>query len=377
MKYQKIYSSILLLGMLGLLCLHAAAEDRFPDKATLHYAKGFTLEYYDTHKVITVLTPWKDAGTTFQYILVPRGEPTPAGYEDEQRIDIPVRTVVTMSTSYLPYLAYLDVLDALKGHDNFKHINTPEVLELVQTGKLQEIGEGPNVNVELLLLMHPDLIMTHANNDMYDTHPKLYEAQLSVVINASYLEEHPLGRVEWIKCIAAFFNEEAQAEAVFSRIADDYERLAAMTRTVQQQPTVFVNAPYNGNWWTPGGKGYLAAFLRDAGARYLWAETESSGSTPRDFEAVYERAADADFWLNPSRWNSLADGLKADERFAQFKAFQQGKVFNNNARVNEHGGNDYWESGLANPDVLLADLIKIFHPELLPDHELVYYQQLK
>lgn len=377
MKHQKIHIIILVFSILGLLCLPAEAEERFPDKTSLRYAKGFTLEYYDTHKVLTVLTPWKDAGTTFQYVLVPRGEATPAGYENVQRIDIPVRTIVTMSTSFLPYLAYLDVLDALKGHDNFKHINTPAVLELIQTGKLQEIGEGPNVNVELLLLMRPDLIMTHANNDMYDTHPKLYEAQLSVVINASYLEEHPLGRVEWIKFIAAFFNKEAQAEAVFSRIADRYERLAAMTHAVQQQPTVLVNAPYNGNWWTPGGKSYLAAFLRDAGTKYLWAETESSGSTPRDFEAVYERAADADFWLNPGQWNSLADGLKADERFAQFKAFQQGKVFNNNARVNNHGGNDYWESGLANPDILLADLIKIFHPKLLPDHELVYYQQLK
>jgi iron complex transport system substrate-binding protein len=380
MKRKQRVSILILLSVLSIIVCRvtgSSTEDLFPHKASLQYATGFTIEYHDTYKIMTVLTPWKDADTTFQYVLVQRGTEAPAGYEDAQHIEIPVRSIVTMSTSYLPYLVQLGILDALVAHDNFKHINTPEVRDLINAGKLKETGEGPDVNIELLMVLNPDLIMTHGSNSMYDTHPKFLEIGLPVALNASYMERHPLGRTEWMKFIAAFFNKEQEAEVVFQKIADAYETMAATTRNVAVKPTVFVNAPYQGNWWVPGGQSYLAVFLKDAGAAYVWADTTASTSTPVDFEVVYERAIGADFWLNPGGWESLKDGLAVDERFAQFKAFQEGNVYNNNARVNEHGGNDYWESGLANPDVVLADLIKIFHSELVPEHELVYYQKLR
>lgn len=126
----------------------------------------------------------------------------------------------------------------------------------------------------------------------------------------------------------------------------------------------------------PGGRSYVARFLADAGAAYLWTDDETTGSIPLDFETVFERAADADFWLNPGSWTSRAEAAAADKRYTQFRAYQTGAMYNNNARLNENGGNDYREGGLANPDVVLADLVKIFHPELLPDHELFYYRKL-
>jgi iron complex transport system substrate-binding protein len=353
------------------------AEDLFPHKTSLRYAQGFSIEYHDTYKVMTVLTPWKDANNTFQYVLVQRGTAPPDGYTQAQIVEIPVRSLVTMSTSYLPYVVKLGVLDTLVGHDNFDYISSPEVLERIAAGQLQEIGEGQNVNIELLLMLNPDLIMTHSVTGVSDSHPKLLEAGFSVAMNAAYMEPMPLGQAEWIKFIAAFFNKEEAAEAEFTRIATAYEELAAKTRELEEKPTVFVNAPYEGIWWIPGGKGYAAAFLRDAGADYLWDEMDSAFTTPIDVEIVYARAAQADYWMNPGQWNSLRDGLAVDERFAQFEAFKQGNVYNSNARLNRYGGDDYWESGLANPHIILADLIKIFHPELVPEHELVYYHQLK
>jgi iron complex transport system substrate-binding protein len=203
------------------------------------------------------------------------------------------------------------------------------------------------------------------------------EANLNVVIDGEYMEPTPLGRAEWVKFLAAFFNKERQAEELFQAAVSSYEEMAARVKQIPDKPTVFLNAPFDGTWWVPGGESYLAAFLRDAGARYLWADIPSQGSQTLDFEAVYELAADADFWLNPGQWNNLNDGLAVDERLSEFRAFQEGNVYNNNASVNKYGGNDYWESGLTRPDVVLADLIKIFHPDLLPEHEFVYYQQLK
>jgi iron complex transport system substrate-binding protein len=370
--------SVLLIVLFSLMAVSvAAAKDYFPVKTSIQYARGFTIEYHDTYKIITVLDLRKNADVMSQYVLVQRGTEPPSGYDNTLHIDIPVRSLVTMSSTYLPHLEQLNVLDTLVGHDNFKHVNTPAVRERIAKGNLKEIGEGPNVNIELLMILEPDIIMTHMDSSMYDTPPKLFEAGLRVVINASFNELTPLGRMEWIKFIAAFFNKEQEAEVIFKKTANAYEKLAANVRSVAIKPTVLLNAPYKGEWWIPGGQSYVATFMKDAGATYLWAEDPSQGSHILDFEVVYEKAVDADYWLNPGQWKSLKDGIAMDERFAQFQAFQQGNVYNNNARVNEYGGNDYWESGLARPELVLADLIKIFHPELMPEHEFVYYKQLK
>jgi iron complex transport system substrate-binding protein len=213
-------------------------------------------------------------------------------------------------------------------------------------------------------------------NPEYDAHPKLLEAEVKVAMNSEYMETSPLGRAEWIKFIAMFFNREADADAIFGEMAQQYEALAAEAAGVTEKPTVFTGAPYGDTWYMPGGGSYVAKYLSDAGAEYLWADDESTGSIPLDFESVYERAADADYWLNTSSWMSIDDALAADARYGEFAALKNGMMYNNNARVNENGGNDYWESGVDNPHLVLADLIKILHPDLVPDHEFVYYRQL-
>jgi iron complex transport system substrate-binding protein len=355
----------------------SSAEDFFPDKATVRYAKGFTIEYKENYKIVTVLNPWQGAHLTYHYLLVQRGTPPPSGYDRAPRIEVPVRSVITMSTTHLAYLDQLRLLDTLVGYTTFAHVNTPGVLKRIAEGKVKEIGGEPNVNVELVMDINPDLVMTYAVGSPSDAHFKLLEAHLNVVINAEYMERSPLGRAEWIKFLAVFFNKERDAEAIFKATAETYEKMVAKTKDIVEKPTVFLNTPYNGVWWMPGGNSFTATFLRDAGASYLWADNPSTGSTGLNFEAVYEQAADADYWLHPGQWNKLKDGIAIDERLAQFRAFQEGNVYNNNARVNEHGGNDYWESGLTRPDLVLADLIKIFHPKLFPEHELVYYKKLE
>jgi iron complex transport system substrate-binding protein len=352
--------------------------DYFPEKVTLSDSVGWTIEYFNNYKLITVLNPWRNADVQFRYVLVQCGTPPPAEVGDAQVIEVPVKTIVTMSTTQLPHLNTLGLLDRLVGVDSFQYINTPAVVELIEADKLVEIGSGAEVNVELAIDLEPDLIMTYAvGSPDSDSHPKLIEAGLKVALNSEYMETSPLGRAEWIKFTGAFFNQEAAATQAYADLAERYAAMAALTRDVSERPTVFTGAPFRGTWYMPGGKSYVAQLLADAGADYLWAEDDSVGSQQLSFEEVFERAQGADYWLNTSSWQSLADALAADERFAQFAAFQTGNVFNNNARLNPNGGNDYWETGVTNPDLVLADLIRILHPELLPDHELFFYQQLQ
>lgn len=353
--------------------------DYFPQKADLQYASGFSIEYHNSYKVITVQTPWPGATESMQYALVQCGAPAPEGFLDEQIIEVPVQSIVTMSTTYLPALDELGLLDRLVGVDDTTYVNNPKVLKMAEEGKLASIGYGSGVNVEKVLELAPGLVMTYGSGTPeYDAHPVLLQAGQKVVVNAEWMDTSPLGRAEWLKFIAAFFNKEAEAETLFTKIAQEYQELAALTAAVSQRPTVFTGSAYQGTWYVPGGQSYAAAFLRDAGAVYLWSDDTSTGSLPLAVEAVFEKAQNADFWLNVGFFVGSLDDLKAmDARYADFAAFQNGNVWNNDAKTNPNGGNDYYESAVLHPALVLADLIHILHPDLLPDHELVYYRQVK
>ena len=350
--------------------------DYFSKKASINYATGFAVEYHNNYKIVTVKNPWREAKTGFKYVLVQCGTPAPEGFKETEVITVPINTVASLSTTHLPHLAKLEVVDKLVGVSNYKTINTPEVVEKIKAGKIAELGNN-NLNVERLLELNPDLITTYGTgNPQTDNHGKLLEAGLKVAINAEYMETSPLGRAEWLKFTALFFNKEDIAEKEFSEIAKKYQDIAEAVKSIKKRPKVFTGFNFKGTWYTPGCKSYAVQYLADAGADYFCAEN-SSGSTPLSFENVFERAAKADYWLNVSQsWQTLKDVITADSRYGDFQAVTKGNVYNNNARLNENGGNDYWEGGISNPNLVLADLIKIFHPELLPNHKLVFYQKL-
>ncbi len=355
-----------------------ASIDYFPEKTALTHTDGFSVEYFNNYKVVTVKTPYPGATESMQYALVQCGTPTPEGFLDEQIIEVPAQTVVTMSTTYLPFLDELGLLDRLVGLDDATYVSNPTVLKMAEEGKLTMLGYGSGVNVEQALDLSPDLIITYGSGAPdYDAHPVLIEAGLKTIVNAEWLETSPLGRAEWGKFIAVFFNKEADAEALFAKNVEQYNEYAALAASVTEKPTVFTGSDYQGTWSMPGGNSFAANFLKDAGADYLWADDTSTGSLPLAFEAVFETAQDADYWVNVGYFFTPDDLLAADARYADFAAYQNGNIWNNDAIISANGGNDYYESAVAHPELVLADLIKIFHPELLPDYELVYYRQLK
>ncbi|NET73853.1 MAG: ABC transporter substrate-binding protein, partial [Sphaerospermopsis sp. SIO1G2] len=341
---------------------------------------GFEVKYHNHYKVVTIKNPWKDAEVQFKYVLVQCGTPTPPGFNQDEIITVPVNSVATLSTTHLPHLDKLGLLDKLVGVSNIKQINTSAVIERIKAGKIIQVGNNSNVDIEKLLDLNPDLVTTYGTgNSQTDSYSKLTEVGLKVGINAEYMEGSPLGRSEWLKFTALFFNQEEKAEEIFAEIANKYTEMAAKASsiTIENRPSVFVNFNFKGTWFMPGGRSYVAKYLNDAGANYLWSDNESQGSLPLSFEVVLERAAEADYWLNSRQiWQSLKDVVAEDSRYGDFQAVKTGKIYSNSARVNAGGGNDYWESGMSNPDIVLADLIKILHPELIPEHELFYYRKL-
>lgn len=353
------------------------AVDYFPQKLTIDYATGWQIEYFNNYKLITVSEPWAGADTSFQYVLVQCGTPIPTGYPAAQVIEVPARSMIAMSTTYLPHLAEFGLIERLVAVDTAAYANTPAVQERIAAGAIAEVGSGPELDVERVLELDPTLVMTFGSGDaQFDSHPQLIAAGVPVAINADFLEPSPLGQAEWGKFIAAFFNREMVANEWFAQVTAAYTALQAQASAAQERPTVLTGAPYQGTWFVPGGESYIARLIADAGGAYVWSDEQRVGSEPMSFEAVFERANNADYWINTGTWESRAAALAEDERFGEFAALQNQQVYNNNARVNAQGGNDYFESGLANPHLLLADLVAILHPELLPEHQLRYYQQL-
>lgn len=353
--------------------------DYFPAKVQIERATGFAVAYGPNYKRVTVRQPWPGAQQEFQYLLVQCGTPVPAEFADLPVIEVPVRSLAALSTTYLPHLEKLGVLDRLVAVDRGARVYQPQVRERLTAGEVAIVGSDRTLDAERLLALAPDLVMTYSLGAAEaESKVRLAAAGLPVVLVGDYAEATPLGRAEWLKFTALFFNQEAAATAEFSGIRDRYEALAARMGDRADRPTVFLGFNYNGTWYAPGGRSYVAQFLADAGADYLWADTPTTGSLPLDFESVYARAAKADLWLdgNPT-WQTLQDAREADPRYAEFAAWQRGQLFGHTARLSPEGGNDYWESGAANPDVVLADLASIFHPDLRGDRALTYYRRLE
>ncbi len=352
--------------------------DYFSDKVKVTEAKGFTVEYHPNYKVVSVKNPWRNADTTFQYVLVQCNTPIPSGFSKSQIVKVPINSVVVMSTTHLPLLDKLNLVDRLVGVSDTNQINTPSVVEKVKSGKLAEVGKNNNTNVERILEIKPELVTTYGvGNPKLDSHPKLIEAGMPVAIIAEYIESSPLGRAEWLKFMALFFNREGEAEKVFSQTVAKYRSIAKIASQATTKPTVLSGFDSRGTWYIPGGDSYSAKFIADAGGSYMWKEDRSTGSLNLSFEQVFDKANTAEYWINSSQaWRTIEDVGNSDRRYSKFVAVKNPKLFNPTARMNATGGNDFWEGGVANPDVVLADIVKILHPELLPKHQLVYYRSL-
>ena len=199
---------------------------------------------------------------------------------------------------------------------------------------------------------------------------------IPLVLNADYLENHPLGRAEWIKFMAAFFNKDKEADSIFNHIERAYLNTKTKMEYMPNRPTIFTGVVYGDAWFLPGGKHYGTVFFNDAGGNYIWSENDSEGILQLSFESVYEKAREADLWIGTATYNSLEEIEEADIRYRGFNAFQKGNIYNYSAKVSDKGGNAYFEMGYARPDIILNDLAKILHPGEMEDHQFYFYKKL-
>jgi iron complex transport system substrate-binding protein len=345
-------------------------------RVALQYATGFAIELRADCKIVTVRNAWK-GNAERRYVVVKRGAAAPTDVGEAAVVETPLERCAAESTTHLSLLDRLGVLDRLAGFPDRKTVCNPTVRERMETGAIVALGTSRAATAERLAgLKARAMFVSDFEGEAAASDETFARLGVAVVRTAEFAEEHPLGRLEWIKFFAAFFDEDEKAALKFAAQAEAYERLAAELRSVEKKPTVMVNAPYRGVWHVPGGKTYLARLIADAGGRYLWADVDSTASLPLQFEAVLAKAADADVWLHPGLWKSRAEAVAEDDRNRHFRPWKEGRLFNNNLRVSPDGALAYWEEGLARPEELLRDLAVVFHPERSGKAELLWHRKL-
>jgi iron complex transport system substrate-binding protein len=241
-----------------------------------------------------------------------------------------------------------------------------------------DVGYGQGLDYEAIVELDPDVLFIYGvEGNVVAIVEKLTDLGIPVAFCGEYLEPHPLGKTEWIHFFSCFYDREEMAAEFFQKIDSSYVQLSQLASQVQDRPAVLTGLPWKDTWHMAGGKSFAARLIEDAGGEYLWSDNASTQAVPLDLESVYLRAVDAGVWINPGAASSLKDIGSLDERFLDLDVVRNSRVYNNDLKSRPEGGNDYWESGTLRPDLILADLIRIFHPELLPEHEWVYYRQLK
>jgi iron complex transport system substrate-binding protein len=368
--------AVVVLGACGSREQKFAVATTDSTRTVLHYAHGFSVTYEGNIKRVVVAKPFQGATAGYTYLLVPEGEATPAHGPDEKVIRIPLKSIVCTSTTHIPLLDYLDETDKLVGFPTTDYISSVKTRARVDAGKVQELGVDKGMNLEMLAALKPGIVMGYVTNSDYGQFKKVEDLGIPAVMNAEYLEKHPLGRAEWIKFVALFFDKEKQADSVFNYIEKSYLDTRQRADTVRTRPTVLSGVVYGDAWFLPGGQNYAATLLRDAGCQYLWASDSTNGFLELSFETVYEKAHNADRWIGPGSYNSLKEIETADRRYTNFTAFKEKNIYSYNARIGAKGGSEFLELGYLRPDIILKDLLFIAHPNLIPEHTLFFHKRL-
>lgn len=340
------------------------------------FASGFDVVKKDGYSVITLNMPWPNAIKPFKYLLLDKDVAIPENISYDELIRVPVDELVVTSTTHIPALEALGVLDKLVGFPNTNYISSVAARKLVDEGKVKELGKNESINLEVLIDLEPDVVVSFGVNGSNKTLNNIKKSGIPVLYNSEWLEQHALGRAEWIKFFGFLFKKEVKANKIFNQIKEDYFAAKKLANTVTETPTVLSGMPFKDTWHIPYGNSWAAHFIDDANASYLWADKKGKGSIALNFESVLEKAKSADYWIAIGSYDTKEQLLESNLHYQQFEMFKNNNIYMSNKK-GATGGLLFYEVAPTRPDLILKDLIKIFHPELLPNYELHFYTQLK
>lgn len=377
---EKLSLLILYLSILSLLFSCKGSGDGLPENYTpveLKYAKYLRIGDCQDYYLVDVINPWDTSRVLQRYILVDSLAPFPESLPEGKIVKTPIDNIVVYSSVHASILQRLSAVDRICGVCEPEYILSEEIRNGVSNGEIVDCGKSISPNVEKIISAGAQVIIASPfENSNYASAEKL---SIPIIEGADYMENHPLGRAEWIKLYGYLLGTSITADSVFCEIEANYNSLKSMVANTLNQgkrpPTVLSDKKYGNSWGVPGGESYISVMYEDAGGKNIFDEYRQSGSVMLSFEEVFAKAIDADYWLfkyNAPEDYSYGDLLEEYPLYANFSSFKEDCVYGCNTSYVP-----YYDDITLHPDMILADFIKIFHPELLPGHNLKYFQPLK
>lgn len=353
-------------------------RDYFPSKVVFKYSTQLEVAYHGSYKTVT-FSPSVDTRERLTYVLVQCGTAAPAGYSQAQTISIPVRRLATANHSILSSLVALGGLDRLIGVANKRSITQPDVRRRAAEGKLLEVGVGQHANIELAMAAQADLYFTfYSAFPQSNLHPKLWEVGVHAAPLADHMEESPLGRLEWLKYVALFLNQEKEADRQFVEAESQYRALATLTRRVSERPVVMAGSASGRDFWeVSGGRNHYAQLIYDAGGRFFRDDSITGSLVFADYERAFAQSGQALFWIGgPNRFANRGMLTAQDRRYALLRPVRLNQVY-----AMDRGGGTAWtfpftDQALNRPHEALGDLIRVLHPEIDLSHQEVFIRKV-
>lgn len=344
------------------------------DTVRMKYSSLLQIVKHADYTVVTIRNPWDTLKVLHTYLLADREKPLPEHLPEGTVVRTPLQKSVIYSSVHCSLWSELDELKGIGGVCGLEYIKLPQILEGCRNGSIVNVGNSMNPDIERIIDLRPDAILLSPfeNSGGYGRVGKL---NIPIIECADYMETSALGRAEWMRLYGLLLGKEAQADSLFAGIKKEYLTLTQQVKSQNlKRPTVISEMKNSSAWYIPGGNSTMGRLYQDAGADYVFAYLSNSGSVPLAFETVFDRGGNADIWL--IKYNQPQDKTYSElERdyapYARFKAFQDRKVYGCNTNHVP-----FYEESPFHPELLLKDLIKIFHPELLPDYDLKYFSNL-
>lgn len=340
------------------------------------FAKGFTIDRHSGYSLLTVNNPWPNAKKSYKYILRQKNASIPDSLKKFITLDVPIKKIVVTSTTHIPSLEMLGVENTLIGFPNLQYISSEKVRARIDKNQIIELGNNQSIDIEKIIALHPDVIVGYGIDNNNPSLVNLEKSGQKIVLNGDWNEETPLGKAEWIKFFGALYGLDAQAAEIFETIANDYHKTKEIVSKSILRPSILVGEMYQDNWFMPKGESWGSLLLADANANYLWANTKGTGSLKLSFETVLLKAKHAEYWFQ-GQFSTFADLSAKNIHYNQFDAVTNKKVFSFSSKKGKTGGILYYELAPNRPDLVLKDIVKILHPDLLPSYQLTFYDQLK
>lgn len=380
---MKLTTSICWILFLGIFL--SCKEDRKEENSTvfeagkaipIDYASGLSITEFEDYTIVEVKNPWPKAERSYRYLLAEEDADVPKHLQFDERIKIPVEKMVVTSTTHIPSLETLGEEQTLVGFPGLDFISSAKTRNLISEGKVRELGKNEKLNTESLLEIAPDVVIAFSIDGSNKSLNTIQKSEIPVVFNSDWTESSPLGKAEWIKFFGAFYGKIPEAIAAFEAVEKNYLEAKELAKKAKNKPTVLAGSMFKDQWYLPAGESWNAKFFEDANADYLFKTTEGTGSLSLSFESVLAKGKDADFWIGPAQFTSYSEMKEASPHYNQFEAFQNRNVFTFSSQKGETGGVIFYELAPNRPDLVLKDLISIFHPELLPEYRTTFYKPL-